>query len=296
MTPTTPTPGPTSSTASGTTSGPTSDASARRRALAPTDGAVAHRAPGGALARMIAVEARLLVRDPSVLFFALLFPALLLTVLGLVMPWADQPYDDSDPLLAAVTAITGYTPIVLSLAVATVAVSTFPAIIATYRQRGVLRRLSTTPVGPARLLVAQVVVNLAALLLAAALAVTSGVLVLGISLPEQPATVLLAFLLAVLSAFALGSLVAARAPTAAAANGWGMTLYFLCLFFAGVWLPLPLMPDLVQDVAGYTPLGAATQAMTAGWVGQPFPGTEMLVMAVWALVGVPVAVRLFRWT
>ena len=126
-----------------------------------------------------------MVRDPSVLFFALVFPALLLTVLGLVMPWADEPYDETDPLLAAVTAITGYTPIVLSLAVATVAVSTFPAIIATYRQRGVLRRLSTTPVGPARLLVAQVVVNLVALLVAAALAVASGVLLLDISLPEQ---------------------------------------------------------------------------------------------------------------
>jgi len=245
---------------------------------------------------MTLVEGRLMVRDPSVLFFALVFPALLLTVLGLVMPWADEPYDETDPLLAAVTAITGYTPIVLSLAVATVAVSTFPAIIATYRQRGVLRRLSTTPVGPARLLVAQVVVNLVALLVAAALAVASGVLLLDISLPEQPATVLLAFLLAVLSAFALGSLVAARAPTAAAANGWGMTLYFVCLFFAGVWLPLPLMPDAVQTIAGYTPLGAATQAMTAGWVGQPFPGTELLVMAVWGLVGIPVAVRIFRWT
>lgn len=250
----------------------------------------------GALARMTAVEARLFVRDPSVLFFSLVFPVLLLTVLGLVMPWADEPYDDSDPALAAVTAITGYTPIVLSLAIATVALSTFPAVVATYRQRGVLRRLSTTPVGPARLLVAQVLVNLVALVAAAALAVASGVLVLDIALPVEVGTVVLAFLLAVLSAFALGSLVAALAPTAAAANGWGMTLYFVSLFFAGVWLPLPLMPDAVQTIAAYTPLGAATQAMTAGWVGQPFPTTELVVMAVWAVVGTPVAVRIFRWT
>ncbi|ADG75988.1 ABC-2 type transporter [Cellulomonas flavigena DSM 20109] len=251
---------------------------------------------GGALARMTAVEARLFLRDPSVLFFGLLFPALLLTVLGLVMPWADEPYDADDPALAAVSAITGYTPIVLSLAVATVALSTFPAVVATYRQRGVLRRLSTTPVGPARLMVAQVVVNLVTLGVAALLAVGCGVVVLGIELPVAPLTVLLAFVLAVLSAFALGSLVAALAPTAAAANGWGMTLYFVSLFFAGVWLPLPLMPDAVQTIAVLTPLGAATQAMTAGWVGQPFPTTEVLVMAAWAVVGTPLAVRLFRWT
>lgn len=265
---------------------------ARRTALAP---AAAGAPRGGAFGRMVVVEARLFVRDPSVLFFSLLFPALLLTVLGLVMPWADQPYDTGDPLLAAVTAITGYTPIVLSLAVATVALSTFPAVVATYRQRGVLRRLSTTPVGPARLLLAQVTVNLVALALAALLAVGSGLAVLGISLPEQPGTVVLAFVLAVLSAFAVGSVVAALAPTAAAANGWGMTLYFVSLFFAGVWLPLPLMPDAVQTIAAYTPLGAATQAMTAAWVGQPFPAADLLVMAAWAVVGVPVAIRTFRW-
>jgi len=293
MTPTTPTPGTTTDPTVGAAG---RDAATRRRALAPAPDGVARRAPGSALARMVAVEARLLVRDPSVLFFALLFPALLLTVLGLVMPWADEPYDDSDPLLAAVTAITGYTPIVLSLAVATVALSTFPAIMATYRQRGVLRRLSTTPVGPARLLVAQVVVNLAALVVAAALAVTSAVVLLDVSLPAEPLTVVLAFLLAVLSAFAVGSFVAALAPTAGAANGWGMTLYFVSLFFAGVWLPLPLMPDVVQTIAQYTPLGAATQAMTAGWVGQPFPVVEMVVMAAWGVIGIPVAVRIFRWS
>lgn len=265
-------------------------------ALAPAAPGPRPSARGGALARMTAVEARLFLRDPSVLFFGLVFPALLLTVLGLVMPWADEPYDSSDPLLAVVTAITGYTPIVLSLAVATVALSTFPAVVATYRQRGVLRRLSTTPVGPSRLLVAQVVVNLVTLAVAALLAVVAGVVVLGVSLPVRPLTVVLAFVLAVLSAFALGSLVAALAPTAAAANGWGMTLYFVSLFFAGVWLPLPLMPDAVQTIAGFTPLGAATQAMTAGWVGQPFPTAELLVMAAWAVVGTPLAVRLFRWT
>ncbi|GAA4623409.1 ABC transporter permease [Cellulomonas oligotrophica] len=248
------------------------------------------------LARMVAVEARLFVRDPSVLFFALVFPALVLTVLGLVMPWADEPMQPDDPALAQFTAIAGYTPTVLSLAVATVALSTFPSVVATYRQRGVLRRLSTTPVGPARLLVAQVLVNLVALLAAAALAVVSGLLVLGIAAPRQPLLLVGVLVLAVFAAFALGSLVAARAPTAAAANGWGMTLYFVSLFFAGVWLPLPIMPDVVAQIAVLTPLGAATQAMTAAWFGLPFPGQEVLVMAAWAVVGLPLAARLFRWT
>ncbi|MFS0703869.1 ABC transporter permease [Cellulomonas sp. 179-A 9B4 NHS] len=251
---------------------------------------------GRALARMTATEARMMLRDPSVAFFSVVFPALLLVVLGVAMPWADEPYDTSDPLLARITAITGYTPIVLSLAIATVALSTFPATVATYRQRGVLRRLSTTPVGPGRLLVAQVLVNLGALLLAAALAVTAGLVVLDIAAPTQPLLLLGVFVLAVVAVFAMGALVAALAPTAAAANGWGMILYFGSLFFAGVWLPMPVMPEVVQQIATYLPLGAASQAMTAVWVGQPFPTTQVLVLAGWTLLATPVAAKLFRWS
>jgi len=254
------------------------------------------RRPGRATARLVGCEARLFVRDPAAMFFSLAFPAVLLTVLGLVMPWADQPYSATDPQLAGITAITGYTPIVLSLAVATVSLSLFPAVVAGYRQRGVLRRLSTTPIGPSRLLVALIVVYVVALLAAAALALASGSLLLGVTLPRRPAVVLLAFVLAVLSAFAVGSLVAAWAPTVGAANGVGQTLYMLSMFFAGVWLPLPLMPHAVQAIAAWTPLGAASQAMTTAWVGGAFPTMELLVMTGWAVVGIPVAARLFRWT
>jgi len=247
------------------------------------------------LARVTAVEARLALRDPATIFFALLLPAVLLTVLGLAMPWGSQPYSADDPLLATISGITGYTPIVLTLAVGTVALSAYPTVIATYRGQGVLRRLSTTPLPPSRLLVAQILVHVAALVLAAVLALAVGMLVVDVTAPERPGVVLAAFLLTATSAFGVGSLVAARAPNAGAANAVGMTLYFVSLFFAGVWLPLPIMPDAVHQIAGWTPLGAGSQAMLAGWVGAGVPLRELLVMGGWTLVLVPLAARVFRW-
>lgn len=249
-----------------------------------------------ALTRLTAVESRLFVREPSGAFFAILFPAVLLTVLGLVMPWADLPFDAKDPILSQVNGITGYAPTVLALAVATVALSTFPTIIAGYRARGVLKRLSTTPVPPSRILVAQLLVNLGALLVAAVLMYVLGATVVGVAAPAEPLVLLLALVLTVLAAFAVGAVIAAVAPTAGAATGWGMSLYFTSLFFAGVWLPLPLMPEVIQTISGFTPLGAGSQALAAAWYGQPFPTTSLLVMAAWAAVGVPVASRLFRWS
>jgi ABC-2 type transport system permease protein len=250
----------------------------------------------GALGRLTAVEARLFLREPSGAFFAVLFPAVLLTVLGLVMPWADQPFDVTDPVLSQVNGITGYAPTVLALAVATVALSSFPTTIGNYRGRGVLKRLSTTPVPPSRILAAQVLVNLGALLVAAVLMYVLGAAVVGVAAPADPLVLLLALVMTVLSAFAVGSVIAALAPTAAAATAWGMSVYFASLFFAGVWLPLPLMPDAIQTIAGFTPLGAGSEALAAAWWGQPFPTSSLLVMAGWTIVGVPVAARLFRWS
>lgn len=281
-----------SSTPTGTSSGsrigsPTARAS--RRVAGATSGP-------RVLARLTAVEARLYAREPSAVFFGLVFPALLLTVLGLVMPWADEPFDAADPVLSRVTAISAYTPIVLALAIATVAFSTFPAVIAGYREKGVLRRLSTTPLPPSRVLAAQLVVSVGTLVAASALAVALGVGVLDIALPRDPALVLAAFVLGSTSALAVGCLIAARAGTAAAATGVGMIAYFASLFFAGVWMPLPLMPDVVQTISAYTPVGAASQAMAVGWYGTGVPALELAVMAAWTIVCVPLAARLFRWT
>lgn len=248
------------------------------------------------LARLTLVEGRIFVREPSALFFGLIFPGLLLTVLGLVMPWADQPFSDTDPVLSQVTAITGYTPIVLALAIATVAFATFSTTLTTYREKGVLRRLSTTPLPPSRVLVAQVLVNLAVLIAASVLAVASGVLLLDITLPGNPLLLVGAFVLGAASSISVGCLIAARAPTAASGTGIGMLAYFVSMFFAGVWMPLPLMPQIVQTISAYTPVGAASQAMAAGWYGGPFPGLELLVMAGWTVVCVPLAAKLFRWT
>jgi ABC-2 type transport system permease protein len=248
------------------------------------------------LAKLTLMEGRLFLREPAAVFFGLLFPSVLLLALGLLMPWADEPFDAKDPVLSQVTAITGYVPIVLALAIGTVAYTTFPPAMGTYREKGVLRRLSTTPLPPSRLLVAQLAVNLAMLLVASALAVLGGVLVLDVGLPADVGVTVLAFVVGAAASMAVGSLIAALVPNTGAATGAGMSVYMTSLFFAGVWFPLPLMPDVVQAISRFTPLGAASQALAAGWYEGRFPGLELAVMAVWTVVLVPVAARVFRWT
>lgn len=239
-------------------------------------------------------EARLLLRDPGNAFFALAFPAVLLVLVGLVLPGMRDPI--TVPGLEHLRGIDIYVPVVLCTAVATVAVSTFPAVLGTYRERGVLRRLAATPLPASRLLLAELVVSLGALLVAVVLALGLAAALLGIAAPAQPVLAAVAFLLTVLHMGALGCLLAAVVRTAANANAFGMLLYFPLLFLAGVWMPGPLMPDGLREVASFLPLGAGAQALQEAWFGDGVPWRQLVVMVVWTAVLGPTAARLFRWT
>lgn len=246
-----------------------------------------------ALSTMTVTEGRLYLRDPSNVFFALAFPSVLLLLLGTLLPGMQESLPGSR--YAGLRVIDLFVPITLALAMATVSLTTFPAVFGTYREKGVLRRLSTTPLRASRLLVAQVVVNVVALVVAVVLSLVVARLVLGIAMPAQPGLAVAMFVLGAVQMIALGCLLAALVPSASAGNALGMLLYFPMLFFAGVWLPGPLMPPTLATISGFVPLGAASQALDEAWFGTGVPAQQIAVMVVWTAVLVPLAARLFRW-
>lgn len=241
-------------------------------------------------------EARLLLRDPGTVFFALLFPTVLLVGVGVAIPGMREVITDAPPPWGGLTAVAVYVPVALATAVATVALTTMPVYFATFREKGVLRRLSTTPMRPQGLIGAHLFINLVTVCVAALLAVLVGSLVFDLAAPANPAVVAGSFLLGILSMFSLGMLIASRAGKASTASAIGMTLYFPMLFLAGMWTPGPIMPEVLRTIGGYTPLGAATQAMTTGWFEDGVPLSQLVVMAVWTVVLLPLAVKLFRWS
>jgi ABC-2 type transport system permease protein len=243
-------------------------------------------------ARQLAkTEATLFARDPIALFFGLVFPALLLLALGLFFPGFDEPTSD----LGGARYIDVYAPITLGLGLATLGLVTLPPILGTYRQFGILRRLRTTPVRPARLLGAQLVVHGAVAIVASAAAVLVAVLAFDVPFPERPLWFVVAFILATASIFAIGLLIGATTRTMVAGQAIGMGVYFPMLFFAGVWIPRTIMPDGLRTVSDFTPLGAAVQAMDDAWFGAVPDVTHLLVMVGYGLIFGALAVRAFRW-
>jgi ABC-2 type transport system permease protein len=170
-----------------------------------------------------------------------------------------------------------------------------PGPLVSYRELGVLRRLSTTPVPPSWLLAAQVVVQfcvaLAGLLIVNVVSVTA----FGAPVPKNPGGLVLSSLLAIAGLFALGLLVAAVAPTAGSVNAIGRLAVIPLLFFAGLWLPRALMPPVLQDISNYSPLGAAVEAIQDS-MQTGFPSARpLLVLVAYAVVFAVAARRFFRW-
>lgn len=243
-----------------------------------------------AFAKLISVEAKLLGRDIAGSFFTIAFPAVLLVALGSFFPG----FLDRDPA-SGVRTVDIYLPIVLALGLASAALATMPTILATYRQLGVLRRMATTPVGPVRLLLAQLVVQVAASAIGAVAAVVAAAILFETPFPRNPLGFTIVFLLAAASIFAVGLIVAAVARTTSAGQGIGLALYFPTLFFSGVYFPREAMPDALRTISDLTPLGSGVQALKDTWLGLAPAAGNLVVMAAFALVSGIVAARLFRW-
>jgi ABC-2 type transport system permease protein len=120
-------------------------------------------------------------------------------------------------------------------------------------------------------------------------------MVFGTALPTQPLGFLVAFVLAAASLYAVGLLVAAVAPTGKAAAGIGTVLWFPIMFFAGLWVPREAMPDTLNRIGDFTPLGAGVQAMQDAWNGSWPDLLHLAVMAAFAIGASLAAARLFRW-
>jgi ABC-2 type transport system permease protein len=235
-------------------------------------------------------ELRLYFREPLVVFFSLLFPTVLVIILGSI-----PAFREHKPEIGGGTYVGIYVGVALALGLAMVGLQFVPAVLSLYRERGILRRLATTPVRPSALLGAQLVSAILIAVVSGILVTAVGRIAFGVQLPRQFAGYLLAYLLTAAGVFAVGLLVAALVPTGKAGNAVGTVLFFPLMFFAGLWTPREVMPKVIQRIGDFTPLGAGERALyeTAGghW---PSLLPVVVLIAYLVLFGAAAA-KLFRW-
>jgi ABC-2 type transport system permease protein len=240
-----------------------------------------------ALATLGKTETKLFLRDPMTWAIALLLPTIILMVLGLV--FGTEP----DPETGGSRFIDLFIPSLVVITLATLAGNVFTIRLASYREKGYLRRLSTTPARPWMLLVVQVVISLVAAVAAVALLVGVGHLVFDVPLPRDPPGFGVALLLGMSSLTALAMLIAAVVPSAGAASTIGILLFVAVMFLGGVYLPRQFLPDVIIRIGEFVPPGVG--GLSAAWTGTGPTLLPLVVMAVITLVAGGIAARTFRW-
>jgi len=249
--------------------------------------------PGAApLRRMVAAqaaqEARQLLRNGEQLMLTLIIPLLLLAAVSL------------EPLVnmgGGLSRINFMTPGVMALAVMSTAFTSQAIATGFERRYGVLKRLGATPLSRPGLIAAKTATVIGVELLQAAIILLIA-LALGWSPDASPAAVVVVPLLVLLgtaafSGFALLLAGTLRAEaTLAAAN----LIYVVLLGIGGVVFPLTKFPSGARPLLELLPAGALSTGLRDVLANAAaFPVKNVLTLAVWAVLGIALAARFFRW-
>lgn len=241
------------------------------------------------IAALLKVQAKLSLREPYALGVGVGLPAILLVVFGFISKSVRGNVGGS-----GLTVIDLWIPTLMVVAFIAIAVS-LPNTLVRDREIGWLRRLSTTPVHPSRLLAVQLALDLLFAIVAIVILVIGGTLVFGAPLNVGVPFFVLALALSVAEISSLGSIVVALAPTQTAASTVGGGLFFVLIFLSGLWVQPVQAGAPLRDIMWYSPSGAAARAILYAAFDRTPPAATLATLAGSTVVFAFVAVRYFRW-
>lgn len=241
------------------------------------------------LGALVLAEARMVSRDYANLLLPLGLPVLVLIT--------SASMAGAEPIPG-----TGFTalelfvlPIVGAMVLAYIGLVNMPSFLAHYRKDGVLRRLGVTPVSPALVLVAQVVVSAIQAVVGIAIALAVAVFAFDAAAPAAPFTLIAVFLLSMATMSAMGMVIAAIAPSTNAAIAIGVLSFLTLGALGGMFGGRQVLPEALQEVSQFLPFGAAADVMGAAWAGVQVPATGSLSLIAVLILGSVAAVAWFRW-
>lgn len=241
--------------------------------------------------KMTWMDAKLFLREPMSAFFTLVFPLIYLFMYGAISGNKPSPmYGGRGTIDAAIPSLTAVIIGITGLMSTTMTM-------ATYREKGILRRLGTTPVSPLIILAAQVVVVFAMTTLGMLLLIAAGKLVYQVRFEGNPFSVLGGFILSSLSFFGIGFILAGTLPTVRTAWVVAMVLLYPMMFLSGAFFSLELLPTAIQKVSAFMPLTYVVNLLNGLWIGEPWSShlLDAGILAAMLLLGILLTAKIFRW-
>jgi ABC-2 type transport system permease protein len=240
-------------------------------------------------AELLKVQSKLALREPLALFGGLALPAILLAVFGFI--GQANPGNVGDTGLSVIDV---WTPTILVLSFIFISVS-LPNTLVRDREIGWLRRISTTPLHPSRLLAAQLVIDLIVAAAAVLVVLLEAKFAFGASLHVQILPFAVSLALSIVELFALGLVLVALVPTQAVSQPVAGVVTFGLMFLSGLWVNPAQIGDPLRTIMYYSPSGAAVKAvLDSAFNGSP-SYAALLTMVVYTVIFGFLAIRYFRW-
>lgn len=233
-------------------------------------------------------------RDPQAVFFTVAVPVVFLVIFAAV--FGNETLDERQGLKVS----TYYVPGIIALGVMSAGFVGLSIGIVEQRERGILKRLRSTPMPTAVFILSRAGVAALLILLITVILVAIGRVLYGVRIPTTslPGVVLTlavgTFCFCCLG-FALSGVVRSANAAPAVANGIALPLQMI----SGIFFPVDQIPEGVLTVAKIFPVYHLAQALLDGFdPNGPVSGldpTALAVMAAWGVAGLLVAVQAFHW-
>lgn len=237
--------------------------------------------------RLLAQERRLVARDPFTLAFTLAFPIVAMLVVGGAFgsePAHGFPLNPSHWYIASYfTVMIGATGLVL-----------LPVHIASYRERGVLRRFAAAGFPRWSFALAELTLGLTAIAVAGIALLAVAAPVYGIPPVQDPVRVGAGMLVGSIAFVSIGVVLGTLLPSARAAQAVGLLLYFPSLLLGVGGPPTFVMPPGLRAVAENLPLALVNQSIRDPWLGLGDGTTQLAIVTAIAVVATGLAVRRTR--
>ena len=238
-----------------------------------------------ALGRLVRAELRLMTRDPLVLTFVFAFPIVTMLIIGGAFGTAPDPaFDHANPSH-------WYVASYLTVVIAAVGLVMLPVHLASYRERGVLRRFAAAGFPRWSFAIAQLIVGLITTAVACVLLLAVAAPVYGIPAMHDAWRVAVALPLGAVAFVSIGVLLGSLLPSARSAQAVGLLIFFPSFLLGAGGPPPHVMGSAVKTVAGPLPLTLLTDAVRGPWLGLGSATGPLAAVAAIAVVATVIAAR-----
>ena len=228
-------------------------------------------------------ERKIFWRNPSAAFFNFLLPILLLVLIATAFS------SDSEELEVLIPGVAGMG----------VLATTFTALaynLTMLRDEGVLKRIRGTPMPAGAYLAGLIGSATLNAVLQVAIVVTIGNVFYGVEWPQDPMMLAGFTLLGVVCFASLGVAFSHAIPNEEAAPAYTNAIVLPLIFISGVFYSADDLPAALNAIAEALPLKHLIDGLSEAIVGGGGDvGAAAAVVAVWAVAGLFLAVRFFRW-